>query len=240
MQLKESYEKEEIFCYAYKVQRKFSWFCDLLWDNYFISLIICNILVEVEIIGFNKKINEDLEKMKLYQKIIIIIIYLLVFLFIAVLVRFIIKDITKNLPQNIKRIFGQFIFYPLLLLSLFFFYLLNMFTRLSSKKNSGTIIKLSEILDNYCFIPISVSSVKSLNFFETELFFDVLAKRGIDILSNSFVLSSFFIIYDIIVFIITDIYDCNTKVLIWVQLGVSAAYFIVFIIVINIYIRKKY
>ena len=68
LKIKESYEEEEIFCYAYKVQRKCSWFCDLLWNNYFIALIIINIFVEIEIIGFEKKLNEDLEK-KNYIKI---------------------------------------------------------------------------------------------------------------------------------------------------------------------------
>ena len=65
---------------------------------------------------------------------------------------------------------------------------------------------------------MSVSLVKFVNFFETELLLVALDTSGIDILSNSFVLSSFYIIYDIIVFIITDIYDCYTKILIWVQL----------------------
>ena len=69
--------------------------------------------------------------------------------------------------------------------------------------------------------------MKFLNFFETELFLDILAKRGIDVFSNSFVLSSFYIIIDIIIFIVEDIYDCNTKILIWVEIGVIAAYFII-------------
>ena len=69
---------------------------------------------------------------------------------------------------------------------------------------------------------MSVSLMKFVNYFETELLLVVLDTSGIDILSNSFVLSSFYIIYDIIVFIITDIYDYDTKILIWVQLGFSA------------------
>ena len=69
---------------------------------------------------------------------------------------------------------------------------------------------------------MSVSLVKFVNYFETELLLIVLDTSSIDIVSNSFVLSSFYIIYDIIVFIITDIYDCDTKILIWVQLGFSA------------------
>ena len=70
--------------------------------------------------------------------------------------------------------------------------------------------------------------MKFLNFFETELFLDILAKRGIDVFSNSFVLSSFYIIIDIIIFIVEDIYDCNTKILIRVQIGVIVAYVIIF------------
>ena len=245
LKIKESYEEEENFCYAYKVQRKCSWFCDLLWKDYFIALIICNILVEIQNIGFEKKLNEDVEKIKLYQNIIIIVIYLSFFIILAIIIRNILKknsDIFLLINiKKIKKIFSFFIFIPLMLSS---FYLLFLFLQLIlklSSKFSGKIEKIIELLEkliSFCFIPIYVSSVKFLNFYETELLLVVLDTRGIDILSYSFILSSFYIIYDIIVFIITDIYDCDTKILIWVQFGFSASIFIS-IFIIAMLVNKK-
>ena len=55
--LNESYEEEEIFGYIYQTQRKCSWFCDILFQNNIISLIIHNISIELGIIGFEKKIK---------------------------------------------------------------------------------------------------------------------------------------------------------------------------------------
>ena len=64
--LKETYEEEEeTFCYIYQTQRKCSWFCDLFFQNNVISLIIHNISIELEIIGFEKKLNENLESRKI-------------------------------------------------------------------------------------------------------------------------------------------------------------------------------
>ena len=76
LELKETYEEEEIFCHAYKVQRKCSWFCDLLFRKGIISLIICNILTEIGNIGFQKKLNENLENKSLHKDFLIIGIYL--------------------------------------------------------------------------------------------------------------------------------------------------------------------
>ena len=121
LKLEESYEEEEIFCYAYKVQRKCSWFCDLLWNNYFISLIICNILNEIGIIGFEKKLNEDLEKNKLNENLIKIIIYLLFFILYAILGRCLLEKEfgVKLFSKNFKKFIGGFIFIPVI----FFFFL---------------------------------------------------------------------------------------------------------------------
>ena len=228
-------KKKKFFCYVYKVQRKCSWFCDLLWNNYFITLIIINIFVEIEIIGFEKKLNEDLEKKKLYQNIIIIIIYLLFFIGFAIASRIVLEikfdKFLPNIIKNNKIIYDDdifiFIFYPILLISFINIkYLIILFLQVILKKISiiffGKFLEYLKSSIDYCFIPMSVSLVKFVNYFETELLLVVLDTSGIDILSNSFVLSSFYIIYDIIVFIITDIYDYYTKILIWVQLGFSA------------------
>ena len=230
LNIKESYEKEEIFCYAYKIQRKCSWFCDLLWKNEFITLIISNILVEIAIIGFEKKLNEDLQKNKFYQNIIIIIIYLLFFILLAIFSRYILHEFFEQLLskdiKNIKDIYSIFIIFPIIMFFGNIIYLLVLYLQAILKSISkiffGKIIKLISLLIDYFYIPVCVSFVKFFNYFETELLLVALETRGIDILSNSFVLSSFFIIYDLIVFIITDIYDCDTKILIWVQLGIIA------------------
>ena len=126
-------------------------------------------------------------------------------------------------------IFGEFVVFPSFIAFIYFLYYIIQLIEIILKKISKKliIINISEISGIYFFIPLSVSLVKFLNFFETELFLDILAKRGIDVFSNFFVLSSFYIIIDIIIIIVEDIYDCNTKILIWVQIGVIAAYVII-------------
>ena len=84
-ELKESYEEEEIFAYVYQTQRKCSWFCDIFFQNNIISLIIHNISIELGIIGFEKKLNENLESRIVNENINTIGAYLgcfLVFIFI--------------------------------------------------------------------------------------------------------------------------------------------------------------
>lgn len=111
--------------------------------------------------------------------------------------------------------------------------ILKKISKIFFAKFLGKIVENIKSSIDYFFIPMSVSLVKFWNYFETELLLVVLDIRGIDILSNSFVLSSFYIIYDIIVFIITDIYDCDTKILIWAQLGFCA------LISISLYLYNK-
>ena len=58
-----------------------------------------------------------------------------------------------------------------------------------------------------------------------------------DLLTNSFIMSFIFFIYDIIVFIISDLIDCDSDYLILFQLIFSILYFICFSI--SIYNYRK-
>ena len=139
LNLKESYE-EEIFCNAYKVQGKFSWFCDLLWNYLFISLIICNFIDEMAIIGFDKKLNEELVKKKLYQNIIIITIYLIFFMIFALGSYYAIWEMIKNKISSFSgsfgEIFGVFVVFPSIIAFIYFlYYIIQLIEIPNLKKN---------------------------------------------------------------------------------------------------------
>ena len=61
----------------------------------------------------------------------------------------------------------------------------------------------------------------------------------IDILTNSFIMTFIFFIYDIIVFIISDLIDCDSDYLILFQFIFSFIYYIFFALSIRIYKNKR-
>ena len=62
-----------------------------------------------------------------------------------------------------------------------------------------------------------MSCTKYFNFLVLDKLVDILDEENIDILSNSFIMTSIFFIYDIIVFIISDLFDCDSEALILFQ-----------------------
>ena len=209
--LKESYEEEKIFCYAYKVQRKCSWFCDLIFKNNVISLIAHNIFVEIGIIGFEKRINENLESNDHLYYLYIIISYFVIFLLFTIIY-------TKFLFSHLKgKNFAGYTFFS------FIFYFLDMIiAALSvSKKN----ISLKNFVNKWVII-LPLSYTKYINFIVTDQFISILDEDNIDILSNSFIFTCFFIIYDMIVFIISDIIDLSVDTLTFVQLILITSIFL--------------
>ena len=124
--LKENYEEEEIFCYVYQSQRKCSWFCDLFYKNNIISLIIYNILFEIQIIGFEKKLNENLETKTIKENFLELGLYLFFFSFFIVLFA---VPLFELLRENSIIGFGGF--------SILFYIINTLFTGLSAfgKKN---------------------------------------------------------------------------------------------------------
>ena len=100
------------------------------------------------------------------------------------------------------------------------------------------IIDIKDAIDNWVIL-IPISYAKFYNFLlidklvdamEKEKLVDALEKEKIDLLTNSFMMSFIFFIYDIIVFIISDLIDCDSDYLILFQLIFSILYLIFFII----------
>ena len=201
LELDEKYEEEEIFCYVYQVQRKCSWFCDLFFKNNILSLIVHNIVVEIGIIGFETKFNENLENKSLYDDFISIVIYLVFCAIMTLIFTGCCVCTTKE-----KNLSGFSI------LSIAFhsinivFSGLSYFTRNTSKA----------IINNWLIL-FPIAYTKFLNFVVLATLVEILDKNNRDILSNSFVMTSIFFIYDIIVFIITGFLGLSSDTLILFQ-----------------------
>jgi len=223
--LKESYEEEEIFGYIYQTQRKCSWFCDLFFENNIISLIIHNISIELGIIGFEKKLNEDLE--------------------------------SRTINDNIKKIgayFGNVIFFAFIFIigysfrcfnsikvktytfySIFLYIFYGVDITLSGfslfAKN-----KLESITNNWLIL-LPLAYTKYINFLVLDKLVSLLDEQSIDILSNSIIMTSVFFIYDIIVFLISDLLDCSSDFLIFFQFTIG--FIILFLQTIGLIISKR-
>ena len=80
-ELNQGYEQ---FCYCYKIQRKISWFCDLLFKEDVIDYIFMDILNELFTIGFQKKMKKYLKDNEMGHNLIIFffIIYFFILAFL--------------------------------------------------------------------------------------------------------------------------------------------------------------
>ena len=196
--LNENYAEEEIFCYAYNVQRKCSWLCDLFFKYNIISLIVNNIFVEIGIIGFEKRINENLESNGNIYYLKAIIIYFIFFLIFTMLY-------SKLLFVDLKlKNFSEYTGLALIFYSVDIIIAgIAAFIKKKSVKN----------FFNKWVIIIPLSFTKYINFIVTDQFITSLDKDDIDILSNSFIATCIFVIYDMIVFIISDIIDLSSDTL---------------------------
>ena len=212
--LKESYEEEEVFCYVYQTQRKCSWFCDICFQNNLISLIIYNIAIEIIIIGFEKKLNENLETKSIVRNFISLGSYLgcfVIFIFSYTFFCF------KSLEDKKMKCYSIFVivFYAfniaLTAMSIFF-------------KN-----KIKSLTNDWLII-IPLASTKYINFLLLKKLVGLLDKNNIDILSNSLIMTSVFFVYDILVFLITDMANFNSDDLIFFQFIVGIIILIVMIL----------
>ena len=96
------------------------------------------------------------------------------------------------------------------------------------------ITDIKDAIDNWAII-IPISYAKFYNFLLIDKLVDAMDKEKIDLLTNSFIMSFIFFIYDIIVFIISDLIDCDSDYLILFQLIFSILFLAFFIIYIRIY-----
>ena len=201
LELKENYEEEEIFCYVYQTQRKCSWFCDLLFKNHIHTLVIFNILYEIQIIGFEKKLNENLEMKVIKDNLITLSVYL-IFFFVLIFL-FSIPCLMSFREKDLNFFIGYS----------FFFNVINiLFSGFSAFGKN----KLKSRTDNW-FNLLSISCTKFYNFLLLEKLVDFLDDENIDILSNSVIITSVFFIYDVLIFLITDILEISSEHLILFQ-----------------------
>ena len=80
-QLSELNQGNELFCYIYKIQRKCSWFCDLLFKDNILDFLIEDIFLEIMTIGFSKELSNNLKLRDVQDKFNSIVIYLVFFWF---------------------------------------------------------------------------------------------------------------------------------------------------------------
>ena len=205
LELKESYEEEEIFCYVYQTQRKCSWFCDIFFQNNIISLIIHNISIELGIVGFEKKLNENLESRTIQENVKTIGAYLgnfFIFIFI-----FIIGYTLCGFSSLENK---TFTFYSV------FLYIFYAYDITISGFSLFAKDKLESITNDWLIL-LPLSYTKYINFLVLDKLVSILDDENIDILSNSLIMTSVFFVYDIIVFLIADFLDCSSDVLIFLQ-----------------------
>jgi hypothetical protein len=221
LELNEMYQEKEIFFYGYKVQGKCSWFCDLLLENqFFLLLIYHNISIEISIIGFEKKINENLESEKIKINLITLSIFLAFFIvYVFIGSNYFFKLIQKKIE---KTNFCDFLDFHTVIIVLS---VLSFFCR--------KINDIKDAIDNWVIL-IPMSYAKFYNFLLIGKLVEAIDNEK-DLLTNSFIMSFIFFIYDIIVFIISDLIDCDSDYLILFQLIFSIFFLAFFVSSIFIY-----
>ena len=80
--LSELNQGDEQFCYCYKIQRKISWFCDLLFKEEVLDFIVLNIINDLLTIGFQKKMKKTLKDYEDRHNLIILF-FIIYFFFLS-------------------------------------------------------------------------------------------------------------------------------------------------------------
>ena len=198
-EVNELHQDEEQFCYCYKIQRKGSWICDLLFKNNLLEIIIINVFLEILVIGFGKQIEINMKNNSIFANFLMIIIYSLFFFVITLLDRIKCFDDEgeKKFNGEIYRLFGLTIWNSFIVViisgfSLFGNDVLKDFT------NKYLILLPYAITKFYYFILMN-SLVKDLD------------SENIDLLSNSLIISLFLLVYQVIAWIFTDLLEPNLE-----------------------------
>ena len=236
--LNELYQGEEEFCYCYKVQRKFSWFCDLLFKNDILEIIIIDIFLELSIIGFEKQINENLISNKYQKNFIPIILYLLYYLLFA-LFHILINKQCLGGSSGKRREFSAHIL-NLAGVTIWNFLFTTIISGISFFGNKN----LKNFIDSYLILfPFALT--KFYNFILMNSLVSVIDSNNIDLLSNSTIISLFMSIYQIFVFIIINLFNCSTRGLILFQfifgiIGLLIIIYLFFLMIIRVILCPYY
>ena len=230
--LSEVNQGDEQFCFCYKVQGKYSWFCDLLFKNDVLSYIEFDILLELITIGFNKKINENLKENDFNHNFIVLILYLVFFIIFASLNRFESKEFRESIKSSFMKMThsGEVEIYRqqgnvsiILLVNIFFVIIFSGFSYFGSES-------LKNFTDNYLIIfPFALT--KFYNFILLNCLINIIDYGNIDLLSNSTIVSLFLLLYKLVAFIFTDVIDCSADGLILFQFILCMIFVGIFIVI---------
>lgn len=200
----ESNQRKEFFCYCYKVQRKCSWFCDILFKKNTIVFIVFDITIELMNIGFEKIFNEQSTNYDDKKSMICLSIYIVSFLIISLMNRSLChcNCLDKVISETIS----------IILIAFFSVILSIIFSGFSSFGNEGLI----QFTNDYLIL-VSLASLRYFYFIVMKNLVNILDENNIDILSNSTVISIFLTIYKMIASIFTDILDVKKEKLVLFQ-----------------------
>ena len=214
--LSEVNQGDEQFCFCYKVQGKYSWFCDLLFKNDILTYIEFDIVLEIITIGFSQKINENLKENNINENFITLIIYLIIFVISASINRLESEECKAKFIKAIKAKFAKEEIEHqkqnvsiIVLVNIFLVILFSGFSYFGSDN-------LRNFTDKYLII-IPFTLTKFYNFILLNCLINIIDYGNIDLLSNSAIVSLFLILYKIFAFIITDIINCSIEGLILFQ-----------------------
>lgn len=216
--LSEVNQGDEQFCFCYKVQGKFSWFCDLLFKNNILNYIEFDIFLELITIGFSKKIKENLQENEFNENFITLIIYLISFIIFVSFNRLESKEcrdkVKKSFMETVNK--GQEEINAqqgnislITLVNIVFVIIFSGFSYFGSES-------LKNFTDKYLIIfPFALT--KFYYFILLNCLINIIDYGNIDLLSNSTIVSLFLLIYKLIAFLFTDVINCSTEGLILFQ-----------------------
>lgn len=167
-------------------------------------------MAEIGIIGFEKGINEKLEIQNIDEGVKTMFSYSQYFLLWAVI------NSTWYYWTKFRK---DSIFFHA---SLFVFHLFNFILSGIFYFNKNKMENLETIFKDTMLFPLSYS--KFMNFLITDNFIDELDENNNSLLKYSFVVTCFSLIYDFIIFFISEIVDCNSDNLILFQFIFGYAY----------------
>lgn len=201
IELSELNQGDEQFCHCYKVERKFSWFCDLLFKNNILDLILFDIFLEILTIGFERKLNNKLEENDFIANFITLMIYLILFLIFSYINRTdylcSYKSIFKN-KNNKKELDDQV--KNLVVIGFFDFIFVTIFSGFSSLGKKG----LKNFTNNYLII-FPYALTKFYYFVLMNCLVNIIDSGNVDLLSNSSIVSFFLLLYKLLSTFIIDI-----------------------------------
>ena len=213
--LSEINQGDEQFCFCYKVQGKYSWFCDLLFKNEILNYIEFDIFLEIITIGFSKKINQNLNENEFNENFITLIIYLIFFIIFASLNRLESEECRNKLKRTIRKRGKEEVdnqkgnISIITLVNIFFVIIFSGFYCFGSES-------LKNFTDKYLII-LPFALTKFYNFILLNCLINIIDYGNIDLLSNSTIVSLFLLLYKLVAFLITDIIDCSVEGLILFQ-----------------------